>query len=64
LITLGILGGLPPFSAYLPSALLAWGRALAMGLPAEPASAALAVSIGLGLTAVALAWQALLRQEL
>jgi ABC-2 type transport system permease protein len=64
LITLGILGGLPPFSAYLPSALLVWGRALALGLPAEPAWAALAVSIVLSLTAVALAWQVLLRQEL
>ena len=64
LVALGILGSLPPLSAYLPSALLAWGRALALGLPAEPAWAALAVSIGLSLTAVALAWQVLLRQEL
>jgi len=64
LISLGILGGLPPISAYLPSALLAWGRALALGLPAEPAWAALAVSIGLSLTAATLAWQVLRRQEL
>jgi len=64
LIALGILGSIPAISAYLPSALLAWGRALALGLPAEPAWAALAVSIGLSLAAVTGAWQALRRQEL
>jgi len=64
LIALGILGGLPPLSAYLPSALLAWGRALALGLPAQPAWAALATSFVLCLAAVAGAWQVLRRQEL
>jgi ABC-2 type transport system permease protein len=64
LITLGILGSLPALSTYSPSALLAWGRALALGLPAEPAWAALAVSIGLSLAALVGAWLALRRQEL
>jgi ABC-2 type transport system permease protein len=64
LILLGILGSIPVFSPYLPSALIAWGRALALGLPVAPAWPALAGSLALSLAAVAAAWQSLLRQEL
>jgi len=64
LITLGILGSVPDLSRYLPTALLAWGRALALSLPSEPAWEALAASLGLSLAALAGAWQALRRQEL
>jgi len=64
LIVLGILGSVPALSPYLPSALMAWGRALALGLPAAPAWAALAGSLGLSVAALATAWRSLLRQEL
>ena len=64
LITLGILGSLPDLSLYMPAALLAWGRALALGLPSDPAWAALAATVGLSLAALAVAWQVLRRQEL
>jgi ABC-2 type transport system permease protein len=64
LIGLGILGSVPALSSFLPAALLAWGRAVALGLEIDPAWAALAVGAGLSLAAVAVAWQVLRRQEL
>lgn len=64
LIALGILGSVPALASYLPSALLAWGRALALGLPSEAAWAALVASLGLSLAALGGAWRILRRQEL
>lgn len=63
LILLGLLGSLPPVSDLLPAAMLAWARGLALGLPAEPAWRALAVSGALIVAALLAAWLVFRQQE-
>ena len=64
LALLGILGTLPPVGKLLPAALLGWANALALGLPAEPAWGALAVSGALGGGALLVAWLVFRQQEI
>jgi ABC-2 type transport system permease protein len=63
-LALGLVGTIPAVGAYLPSALLGWGRTAASGtLPELPWRSLLATAAGIpGL--LALAWAALRRQEL
>jgi ABC-2 type transport system permease protein len=64
LILLGVLGILPTISAYLPSSILQWGRALALGQVHEGAWVSLLV-VGLIMLAAWLgAWILLRHQEI
>lgn len=63
-LVLGIMGTLPQLGALLPSALLAWGRAAAGGVPAEFPWEALAAASLLIPGLLLLGWAALSRQEL
>jgi len=64
LLALGILGSVPALAPYLPSALLAWGGGLALGVPFDPAWPALATCVALSLAALTAAWQVVARQEI
>lgn len=64
LILLGLLGAIPRLGRWLPAAVLAWARALALGAPGEPGWGALAVCLGLTVAALLLAWAVFRRQEI
>lgn len=61
---LGVIGVIPPAARYLPGELTNWGAALVLGVPADPAWGALAVTLGLVAAALAGAWAVLRRQEI
>jgi ABC-2 type transport system permease protein len=63
-IALGMMGTLPALGAYLPSTLLAWGRAAAVGQPAEVPWRALLLASVLIPGLPALGWLSFRRQEL
>ncbi len=64
LALMGVLGTLPPVGRWLPAAMLRWGGGLALGISAEPAWGALAVSVALILAALFAAWAVFRQQEL
>lgn len=64
LVALGLLGAIPELGRHLPSALVAWSRLLTLSAPAQSAWGALAVSLGVIVTALTVAWIVFRRQEL
>lgn len=64
LLLLGLLGSIPSLGRWLPSAVLGWARALALGASVEPCWSALAVCIALTAAAILVAWLVFRRQEL
>ncbi|MBI4768886.1 MAG: ABC transporter permease subunit [Chloroflexi bacterium] len=63
-LLMGLAGVIPQLARILPGKLVAWGGQIALGQAAEPPWAALWVSVGLILAALAGAGIALRRQEL
>jgi ABC-2 type transport system permease protein len=64
LILFSLLGAIPSAAGLLPSALLKWGGALALGQPIEPAWNALGAALSLIAVVLTCAWLLLRRQEL
>jgi hypothetical protein len=63
-LLLGIVGTIPALGAYLPSALLGWGRAAANGMALEMPWKALATTLILIPASLLIGQAALRRQEL
>ena len=63
LLVLGLVSSIPPLAKYMPSALLGWAQSLAAGGDATGWPAA-AVSAGLVVASIIIAWQVLSRKEL
>jgi ABC-2 type transport system permease protein len=63
-VILGLLGVIPSISSKLPASMLAWGRALAMGIDADPAWLSVGVTGAVILIAWIGAWLVLRRQEI
>lgn len=64
LLVIGLLGGLPQLTPWLPGALIGWARGLGTGGAADPAWGALGVSAAVIAAAQLIAWASLRRQEL
>lgn len=63
-MVLWIAGSIPAIGKYLPDALLGWGSRLALGLPGDPSWAALGVTVGIIVAALAGAWAIFRGQEI
>jgi ABC-2 type transport system permease protein len=64
LVLLGLLGALPAVKPYLPTAILAWARALGISITAPPAWESLGVTCALTVACLVGAWGVFRRQEI